>query len=58
MSSIRCPSCGGIPIEHFTPAEPKKAKENNEVLQLHCSNCEHNWPISGEGIDEALSLSR
>jgi hypothetical protein len=55
--SIRCPKCEGLPIEHFSPAELKKALENNEELTLHCFNCSNSWPLSGKGIEDALSLS-
>lgn len=56
--SIRCPKCGRPPTEHFSPAELKKALENNEELTLHCINCDpYSWTLSGRGIEEALSLS-
>jgi len=57
---IRCPKCGGPPIEHFSPAELKKAQENNKQLKLHCFNCGDkvdNWTLSRQGMEEALSLS-
>jgi hypothetical protein len=53
---IDCPKCEGRPIEHFSPAQLNKALENNEVLTLHCFNCDHSWPLSGTGIEDALSL--